>query len=178
MKRLISCSLVLVLSTVSDAQSSWVSKNVGSNLVVRFPNEPNYDSKPERRLLLYTVKSGSSNCMFTVMVRSNAMPNYNDIKNLTLIQQKEEVNKFLEKGISQFIQNGKVVSPLKPIDNRSFIGKELTYIQFDNSKGAYVFQYTRFIMVNNELYIIQCSMPTEGACDNDKNTFLNSTSIK
>lgn len=171
--------LVLVLLAnvfIAMAQSNWVTTRVGNELSVKFPNNPNYDTKPEKRLTMFTTTTGNDNCYFTVVVRNQAINDYNRIKKLSIKEQQNEINSFLDKGISQFIEDGNIITPLKTIKIGTYLGKELTYTITDNNeKQATIF--AKFIFANNNLYIVSCSIYQQGLYENDKNLFLNSITV-
>jgi hypothetical protein len=158
---------------IAIAQSNWVTTRVGNELSVKFPNNPNSDTKPEKRLTMYTTTTGNGNCYFTVVVRKQAINDYDRIKRLPSKEQENEINSFLDKGISQFIEDGDIITPLKAIKIGSYTGKKLTYnIRGKNGKQATTF--AKFIFANNNLYIVSCSIYQQGLYENDKNLFLNS----
>jgi hypothetical protein len=174
MRQFILCLTLLIISIYSFAQSEWVKKKVGTELSISFPQEPNTDAKPERRLTLYTFKSDESDCMFSVVVRGKAIPDFERINALPIQDKEKEINSFLDNGIVQFIQNSKIISPSSSIRVGKFIGKQITYSQFNDATGKWFTQYTKFVFAGNNLYIIQCSIYKESSCLNDKNKFLNS----
>lgn len=158
------------------AQSNWVTTRVGSELSVKFPSNPDTDTRPERRLTMYTTSTGNGNCYFTVVVRKQAINDYHRIKGLPLSEQQNEINSFLDKGINQFIQDGNIISPLKEIKVGPYTGKELTYTIVDN-KGKQSTIFSKFILANNNVYIVSCTVYQKAGYDKDKNTFLNSITI-
>lgn len=174
--RLLFLFLSLLINSINSfAQTEWVMVRVGNELSVNFPQEPKTDLKPERRLSLYTFRDTETDCIFSVLVRGNAMPNYERIKGLS--SQEKEINSFLDKGITQFIQKSKILTPSKAIRVGNFIGRELTYSQLNDKSGTWFTQNAKFVFANNNLYIIQCSIYKEDACLSDKNKFLNSITL-
>ena len=82
MRLVLLCLSVLVFCADSPAQSKWLKVRVGNELSVKFPEQPNVDSKPDRRLTLYVFKSHGSECMFSVVVREDATADYARIRKL------------------------------------------------------------------------------------------------
>jgi len=173
MRSFFTLALFALISLKSLSQTGWFKQRVGNELSVSFPQKPSSDSKPEKRLTLFVFKADNSGCMYTVLLRENAMTNYEKVKNLPLPEKEKEINSFLDKGIKEFIQDSKVIRAQTSILIGAFIGKEMTYSQQSNT-GQWFTQYTKFVFANNNLYIIQCSEYKEGSCLNDKNIFLDS----
>jgi len=103
------------------------------------------------------------------------MDNYDEITRLAPIKQETEISNFLNKGITQFIQDN-VISSSISFKVGSYIGREIVYSQLNYSTGKWYMQFTKFLFAKNNIYIIQCSIYTEGECDNEKKSFLNSIS--
>ena len=120
---------------------------------------------------MFTIKSDDSQCMFTVVVRKDAMPDYYKIIKLPLSEQKNKIDIFLDKGIAQFIGNSEIITPSKKIAVGNYIGRDITYGSLDNSSGKKNWLYTNFFFANNTLYIIQCTMKEKGVCEDNKNVF-------
>jgi hypothetical protein len=174
MKKYLLIIIIILICLSGFTQNNWITKKVGNELSVKFPKEPYSDTKPEKRLTLYTIKSDNSNCSFLVLRRTNAMPDYDRIKNLPLSHQEKEINLRLDKAIADFIQDNKIITPLKQIKVGKYIGKQLTYSQLDETTNHVYTQFTKFVFANNNVYIIQCSIYIAGECENEKNFFLNS----
>jgi len=167
-------TIIILICHSGFTQNNWVTKRIGNELSVKFPKEPYSDTKPEKRLTLYTIKSNNSECSFLVLRRTSAMPDYDRIKNLPLTQREKEINLRLDKAITDFIQDNKIITPLKQIRVGKYIGKQVTYSQLDETTNQVYSQYTKFVFANNNVYIIQCSIYVEGECEDEKNFFLNS----
>ncbi|MGJ7030029.1 hypothetical protein [Niabella hirudinis] len=168
--------IALVTSIACTSQTNWVKTKVGSELSVKFPNKPFVDTKPERRLTMFTTSKSNDNCSFTVVVRKQVIKDYDRISKLSLSEQEKEISSFLNKGVIQFIQDGDIVTPLKSFKTGNYRGKEITYtLKKDNGKQSIIFE--KFIIANNNLYIISFSTYQKGLCENDKDFFFNSITV-
>ena len=175
-------SLLLTLCvTFTKAQSNWVTKKVGGdNVYVNFPTEPSYDEKKQIQSQIYVSTVG--NCMFTVLVKNNVIPNaiipdYEKFKSLSLTEQNNLANEFLDKGVKQFIGSSSIISPTKSITVGQFLGKQITYANSNSGNTNQL--YTKFILVGKNLYIVQCTYKkVSDPCETSKDKFLVSISIK
>jgi hypothetical protein len=174
-------SLLLALAALfATAQTNWVTKKVGyDNVHVTFPSEPSHDEKPQIQSEIYV--SAIGNCMFTVLVKKNVLPNaiitnYEKFKTLSETEQSNLTNEFLDKGIRQFVGNSSIISPSKSIRVGKYLGKEITY---ENSNSGITNQlFTKFLLVGKNLYIIQCTYKKpSNPCRISKEKFLSSVSI-
>lgn len=152
----------------------------GDNVYVSFPNEPNHDEKKQMQSEIYVSTVG--NCMFTVLVKNNVIPNaiipdYEKFKSQPVTEQNKLANEFLDKGVKQFIGNSSVISPATSIKIGKFLGKQITYA--NSSSGDTNQLYTKFVLVGKNLYIIQCTYKkVSDPCDTSKEKFLSSISIQ
>ncbi|MGN6400969.1 MAG: hypothetical protein ACTHMD_10975 [Flavisolibacter sp.] len=174
MKKLLLISLITTINNLSFSQSNWITIKIDGNLSIQFPGEPNKDQKTEKKLTMYAVKSGETNCTFSVLVKNAALSTYPEISKLSADKQRIKIDSFLSTGLNDLLRNDKIIE--QPFDLRfgKYLGKQVTYQITDYVSGKITTHFARLIFIKNSLYLIQCSMNEGKNCELEKEKFLNS----
>ena len=148
MRKALSIFLLLLLFTINIySQESWIDKEVGSNIFVKFPTLPVY--KLQEKSAFYTSKT--ENCLFMVMIQFSVVPYFSEFVKLPLTQRVMIINHLLDNYIKgrNLMANKELAT--KEIKLGSFIGREITYSAVNPATGEVGQRFSKTFVVNDKI---------------------------
>lgn len=161
---------LLLLSINSYTQTSWVQKEVGNNIYVKFPKNPVYKLTEKAR----TYTSGTKNNLFIVLVANIGIPNYGDFENQPQEQKDAFIDMLLENYIIGFLKaTGNEDRKSTSIQIGDYRGKEISFSSISPSTGNRTMNNCKFMFALNYVYTFQCKSLRDGSDgEEEKDKFL------
>lgn len=173
--RTILLAILLIGGINSYSQSSWVTKQLGNNLSVKFPTSPQYKLVDKTG----TYVSKTSNNLFFASVSYDVIPNYSEFVKLPQQQQQDLIEVFLKNTMNGILlQSGISGTTYKSFKVGNLKGLESAYSSINPASGEPVMKYCKIVYAFNKLFMFQTMNLDDLESDsNERNIFFNSIKI-
>jgi len=183
MKRLNALATLLLLPLFLSAQ--WMEKEVGNNIYVQFPSNPEYKiSKgvPGAYSYMASYTAKTENCLFMVLILNDVMPNYPEFMRLSKDRQQLAENKLLD----GFMEGKLSITDNTPNNNKHiklgvYNGRECSYSAIMPATGERCKRFSKVFLIKNKSFQFECwflKNAPDDAASKEKDIFFNSLKYK
>lgn len=155
-----------------------VEKEVGLNLYVMFPSDPDYNTV--YGMPSYMAKT--DNCAFISLVQDNAIPNdtYWQLTRYPTSKQEPVISNFLDAYIeSKLSTAGATLRTSKHIKIGNFLGREISYNALNPATGQMALRFARMYFITNTVYCFECwFLNNSNDCNKERDTYFKSIKRK
>ncbi len=151
-------TLLLLMPLFLSAQ--WIEKEVGNNIYVKFPSNPEYKINSGiagKCSYIASYMAKSENCMFIIIIMGDVIPDYPVFLGLSNVNKKKLEDKFLDEYVV-----GKLSITDNTSDNSKHIkldeynGRECTYSAINPAIGERCKRFSKTFLIKNKTYSFEC----------------------
>jgi hypothetical protein len=142
----------MLFSLASNSQSSWVTKELGNNIIISFPNLPTY--KLVNKTGIYASKT--ANTLSFALVQYDVIPNYSEFLKLSSTEQDRLIEVFLDNALEGVLaQSGSGDASNFHIRLDKYKGRETSFHSINPATGELISKHCKILYAYNKLFMFQ-----------------------